>query len=73
MKFGIVKEIDWPYVGALLAQEGDDKQTEFFKGFIAECLSWGTHLQVEQQLAHVNLKLSSDERKVLSMLSYDGD
>ena len=71
MRMGIQKEIDWSYVGALLANEGSDNQTAFFRGFIKECLSWGTRLQVEQQLSSVNLELTPEERKVLSMLGYD--
>lgn len=71
MRLGIAKEIDWEYVGALLANEGDIEQAAFLKGFIKECLSWGTRIQVEQQLACVNLKLTPEKREVLAMLSYN--
>ena len=71
MKLGLVKEIDWEYIGAILAQSDDNKQAEFFKAFIKECNSWGTRLQVESQLACVNLKLTKEERETLSMLSYE--
>ena len=71
MQYGILKDIDWKLMGALLANKGDVEQADFLKAFIKECLSWGTRYQVEQQLAYVNNKLSSDERRVLSMLSYD--
>ena len=70
MKLGL-QEIKWGYVGARLANEGDVEQAEFLKAFIKECLSWGTRYQVEEQLAFVNHKLTSEERQVLSMLSYD--
>jgi hypothetical protein len=74
MRLGIFKDIDWPYVGALLANSDDEEQAAFFKGFLKECSSWGTHFQVEQQLAHVNHKLTPEERRTLSMLSYnEGD
>jgi len=71
MKFGLLKDIDWKYVGALLANQGDVEQVDFLKSFIKECNSWGTKYQVEQQLAAVNLKLSPDEREILAMLSYN--
>ena len=70
MKLGMRKEIDWTYIGALLAREGDDKQAEFFKGFVKECLSWGTNCQVDFQLAGVNHKLTDEEKNVLGMLGY---
>ena len=70
MRCGIQKEIDWKYVGALLAHEGDGNQADFLKGFIKECLSWGTNHQVEVQLAHVNHKLTDEEKDLLGMLSY---
>lgn len=72
MKLGL-QEIEWGYVGAKLAQEDDNAQAEFFKAFIKECLSWGTRYQAEGQLAHINLKLTSDERDLLAMLSYNKD
>ena len=68
MKMGIRKELDWAYVGALLANGDDNEQAEFFKAFVKECLSWGTHLQVEGQLASVNLMLTPAERETLSMI-----
>ena len=73
MKHGITKEIDWTYTGALLANEGDIEQIEFLRAFIKECNSWGTHTQVEYQLACVNKKLTEEERETLSMLSYNGE
>ncbi len=66
-----MKDINWAYVGASLAQSDDNKQAEFFKAFVAECKTWGTTYQVQTQLAEVNNKLSTDEREVLSMLGYD--
>ena len=71
MKLGLLKEVDWHHVGALLANADDIKQAEFFKAFVKECQSWGTHYQVENQLAGVNLKLTKEEREVLSMLGYE--
>jgi len=71
MRLGFAKETDWEYIGSLLAREDSKKQTTFFRAFIAECQSWGTHFQVEQQLARINSDLTSDERDVLKMLSYN--
>lgn len=73
MRHGILKEIDWKHVGAILANEGDVEQIDFFKSFLKECSSWGTRFQVEQQLACVNMKLNTEERKAFAMLSYNGE
>ena len=70
MKFGL-KDMDWEYAGALLAHEDDNNQAKFLKSFIKECNSWGTHYQVEMQLAHINHLLTPEERETLSMLSYE--
>jgi hypothetical protein len=70
MRMGL-RDIDWSQVGAQLAQSGSDEQTEFFKSFVKECLTWGTNHQVEQQLAAVNVELTVEERRVLSMLGFD--
>jgi len=69
-RFGL-KEMDWQYAGALLANADSKAQATFFKAFIKECRSWGTALQVEQQLAHVNKELTPEERETLKMLSYE--
>jgi len=71
MRLGLRKDIDWQYVGATLAREDDLAQVEFLRAFVQECNSWGTRLQVEQQLAYVNQKLTPDERETLAMLGYD--
>lgn len=70
MKLGI-RDIDFGYVGALLAQSDDVEQTKFFKAFVKECNSWGTQHQVEMQLAGVNQNLTGDERDTLSMIGYN--
>ena len=70
MRLGIQKDIDWRYVGALLANEGDVEQIAFLEGFVKECLSWGTKYQVELQLASVNHGLSDEYKDILSMISY---
>ena len=62
--------LSWGYLGALLAQESDDQQAEFFKAFVKECKSWGTNYQVELQLAAVNAKLTAEEKDALGMLGY---
>jgi hypothetical protein len=53
MRIGL-QDTDWGYVGAKLAQGGDDEQAKFFKGFLKECKSWGTNHQVEFQFANIN-------------------
>jgi hypothetical protein len=70
MRQGIHKEIDWEYMGALLASDDDVNQIKFFKGFIRECKTWGTHYQIEIQLAGVNQKLTDEEKDLLSMIGY---
>ena len=71
MKLGLIQEIDWKYIGATLAQTDDEIQAMVIKAFLKECLTWGTHYQIEKQLACVNLKLTSEERDMLSMLSFN--
>jgi hypothetical protein len=71
MRLGMTENIDWAYIGALLAREGDEEQAAFLKSFVKECNSWGTHYQVEKQLAGVNHKLTHEEREQLSMISYE--
>jgi len=73
MKNGMLKEIDWKYLGALLANEGDDDQADFLKSFVKECKSWGTFHQAEMQLAGVNAKLTDDEKELLAMIGYQGE
>lgn len=73
MRCGIRKEIDWEYVGATLANSGDDEQALFIKAFIKECKSWGTRFQIEQQFASVNNKLDDDEKYLLGVISFNGD
>lgn len=64
---------DWKYAGACLANGDSDEQVDFLRAFVKECLSWGTRYQVELQLANVNHGLTSEERKVLSMIGYKGE
>ncbi|KKL55854.1 hypothetical protein LCGC14_2251240 [marine sediment metagenome] len=71
MKIGL-QDIDWKYVGATLARGDDNDQAAFLKAFVEECASWGTHHQVEMQLAAVNHLLTDNEKDVLAMLSYIG-
>ena len=68
MKLGLC-EIEWGYIGSVLARQSDVEQTEFFKAFIKECNSWGTEYQVQSQLAMINLKMTDAERETLRMLS----
>ena len=70
MRLGMLKEVDWNYIAASLAGETAETQATFLKAFEKECLTWGTHYQVELQLAGVNGKLTEEEIEVLSMLTY---
>jgi len=71
MKLGCLKEIDWKYVGALLANQSNDEQVDFFKQFVAECKSWGTSYEVGIQLAYISDKLTKKEKEVLSQIVYE--
>jgi len=71
MRLGLRKDIDWEYVGAKLAQADDTDQAKCLSAFVAECATWGTRFQVEQQLAAVNAILTPEERETLKMLGYD--
>lgn len=63
-------EINWGLLGAEVAQQNGEIQTEFFKAFVKECHSWGTHFQIETQLLDINQNLTPHEREILSILSY---
>ena len=73
MRKGIFTEIDWKYIGAVLANSDEKEQTDFFKTFIGECRSWGTAYQVGVQLASVNHNLTDEERETISMIGYRGE
>ena len=69
MRLGL-QDLDWKYVGAVLARQDDGAQVDFLRGFLAECKTWGTRIQVEQQFAAVNSELTNEECDALAMLSY---
>lgn len=67
MKKGLI--INYNDVAALLANESDDEQSEFFKVFIKELKACcKTNYNAELQLAGVNLKLTEEERELIGML-----
>jgi len=70
MKLGLV-DVDWGYIGAVLARGNDDDQAFFLKAFVKECKAWGTAHQIQMQLCGVNEKLTKEERETLSMISYE--
>ena len=70
MRFGL-KDMDWEYVGSLFAHKDAKNQAKFFKAFLKECKTWGTHWQIEMQLAYINKLLTPEEREDLSMISYN--
>ena len=69
----VTVQVDWSLIGATLANCNAEEQAQFLKAFVKECNSWGSHYQVESQLASVNLALTVEERETLSMLSYQGE
>jgi len=73
MIHGILRGIDWEYLGSVLANESEVEQAAFIRTFVDECNNWGTHHQVETQLAMVNKRLTVEQRKTLEMLSYNSD
>ena len=73
MMNGHADPFTWEYLGALLANRSDEEQVEFIRSFLKECKSWGTHYEIEMQLAFINGKLTNDEKELLGMLSYMGD
>lgn len=70
MRLGITKEIDWEYLGALMARSDAYEQSSFLKSFIKECQSWGTSYQVQMQLTYINKELTDEEKEILSMITY---
>ncbi len=73
MRYGIKQPFDWSLAGAELARQDDETQAQFFKSFLKECNTWGTHHQVEIQLSFINGKLTKEEREQLGMLSFQED
>jgi len=71
MRHGLMKDPDWEYIGALLADAEVAEQVLFFTGFVKECNAWGTRIQIERQLVEINLKLSQGERSVLQAIGYE--
>ena len=73
MSTGIDNELNWQYLGALLAQNGTTEQVEFFKAFAKECSFHNTQLHVDCHIAGVNNRLTQAERRTLRMLGYEED
>ena len=71
MRRGLLN-ISWAQLGAELANSNDDDQSEFFKGFVKECMSWETRHQAEMQMCSIASRLSDDEKEFLSSISYRG-
>lgn len=70
MKYGLA-EIDWGYIGAILARGDDEQQATFFKAFCSEIRKYPTHHCQEMQLMAVRNRLTEQEREQLSVLSYE--
>ena len=63
---GIVP-LDWKLIGAILANEGNNSQAEFFKSFLNEMRSWGTNYEINFQLAEIAKELQEPDRELLSI------
>ena len=70
MRKGIRTSIDWSLVGAELAQSDDNDQAEFFKAFVKEAQTYGTHYQTEMQLMSINQKLTNEEKELIATIAY---
>jgi len=70
MKNGVFTQIDWSLIGAQLAQESDVEQSDFFKAFVKEALTYGTSYQCEMQMTSIGIKLTDKEKDVLYDISY---
>lgn len=70
MKKGIITEIDWKYIGAILANESDEDQAMFFKSFVQEAKKYGTSYQTYYQMASIGSKLTEEEKELISHISY---
>jgi hypothetical protein len=67
-KQGII--YDWKFLGAVLANDDESVQADFFKAFIKEINTWGTRMQREMQLIWVNKRLTDEEKELLACLSF---
>ena len=71
MRKGIITDIDWEYIGAVLANEGDEEQAKFLNSMAKEMLSWGTRFQAEMQVTSIASKLNPSTKKLLKFESED--
>lgn len=69
MRIGL-QNTDWGYIGAKLAQVDDNEQAEFFRAFVEEIKTFETQHQRDVQLSAIGSKLSNEEKKYLSVISY---
>ena len=70
MRYGIRTETDWSLVGAELAKEDDHAQIKFFKAFLKEAQTYGTHFQTEMQLISINKGLTNDEKELAATIAF---
>lgn len=64
---------DWKLLGALLANEDEITQADFFKALVKEMDNWGTTFQKQSQLVWVNQRLTDKEKDILSCLGHIGE
>lgn len=60
--------IDWKVLGAMLAEQEDKTQAEFFKCFLAEMDSWPTKYQKDMQLTSIGVLLSDSEQDAIMFM-----
>jgi len=70
MRRGIRTEIDWSLIGAELAKESDNEQIKFFKAFLAEAKTYGTHHQTEMQLICIGNGLTDTEKEMIQTIGH---
>ena len=58
-------EFNWYLMGAKVANESDESQAEFFRGFANEINSWETHSQREMQMINVNKRMTDKIKDIL--------
>ena len=63
--------LNWAELGKYFANIDSKQQADFFKGMCHEMTLWGNHTDAESQLAFVNLELTPEERKTLTMLGVE--
>lgn len=73
MKLGNGITIDWSIIGATLANEDDEVQIKFFKGFCKQVDSWPTVIAKDVQMLRIRDGLNDKEKEIISGIVYKGE